>query len=100
MGDWERRIFLQVAATNNLKIVHIEDGSTDDKKKAPGWYRHYPEHEAEANRIFAALESEHRRGHTGPKFMHATESVAVDHPEMFHVLSDDLSDDNDNDTDY
>ena len=50
--DWERRIFLQVAATNNLKIVHIADGDTWKTKGAPEWYRHYPEQEAEANRIF------------------------------------------------
>ena len=51
--DWERRIFLQVAATNDLKILHIEDGSTDStKEEAPEWYRQYPEQEAEAKRIF------------------------------------------------
>ena len=53
--DWERRIFIQVAATNNLKIVHLKDGFRDQKKdEAPEWYRHYPEEEAEAKRIFEA----------------------------------------------
>merc|ERR1712046_231812 len=36
--DWERRIFLQVAATNNLKIVHLKDGVSEEKKnEAPVW---------------------------------------------------------------
>merc|ERR1712232_331990 len=55
--DWERRIFIQVAATNNLKIVHLKDGVSHAKKdEAPEWYRHYPEEEAEAKRLFGALE--------------------------------------------
>ena len=63
--DWERRIFLQVAATNNLTIVHIKDGSSMyEKDVAPEWYRRYPEQEAEAKRIFEALEPRHRRGHS------------------------------------
>ena len=63
--DWERRIFIQVAATNNLTIVHIEDGRSDETKDAvPEWYRPYPEEEAEAKRIFEALEPKHRRCHS------------------------------------
>ena len=63
--DWERRIFIQVAATNNLTIVHIEDGRSYKTKDAvPEWYRHYPEQEAEAKRIFEALEPKHRRCHS------------------------------------
>ena len=76
--DWERRIFLQVAKTNNLTIVHVKDGDTaeamgydstdgyddeggDDVKyiytlngepTSPEWYCHYPEAEAEAIRRF------------------------------------------------
>ena len=71
--DWERRIFLQVAKTNNLTIVHVKDGRTayamgyvvyekdDDgsniytlngEPTSPEWYCHYPEAEAEAIRRF------------------------------------------------
>ena len=66
--DWERRIFLQVAKTNNLTIVHVKDGSTpwamgydgngskyyklNGEPTSPEWYCHYPEAEAEAIRRF------------------------------------------------
>ena len=71
--DWERRIFLQVAKTNNLTIVHVKDGFTADamgydfdaydddgawiyklngEPTSPEWYCHYPEAEAEAIRRF------------------------------------------------
>ena len=51
--DWERRIFLQVAKTNNLTIRYIKDGSwAVTRRKAPGWYRRYPEAEAAAIRVF------------------------------------------------
>ena len=71
--DWERRIFLLVAKTNNLTIVHVKDGRTADamgyditeqdddgkciyklngKPTSPEWYCHYPEAEAEAIRRF------------------------------------------------
>ena len=66
--DWERRIFLQVAKTNNLTIVHVKDGMTaqamgydfkgpgkyklNGEPTSPEWYCHYPEAEAEAIRRF------------------------------------------------
>ena len=66
--DWERRIFLQVAKTNNLTIVHVKDGQTagvmgydgynhtqytlNGEPTSPEWYCHYPEAEAEAIRRF------------------------------------------------
>ena len=66
--DWERRIFLQVAKTNNLTIVHVKDGGTaramgydgdiskdyklNGEPTSPEWYCHYPEAEAEAIRRF------------------------------------------------
>ena len=62
--DWERRIFIQVAKTNNLTIVHLQDGNSKDKKAAPEWYRHYPEQEAEAKKMFEALEPKYKRGHS------------------------------------
>jgi len=55
--DWERRIFLQLAKTNNLTIVHLADGLWGGEKEAPAWYRHYPDKEAEAVRRFEMLES-------------------------------------------
>ena len=73
--DWERRIFLLVAKTNNLTIVHVKDGMTPEamgydidweamggdgkciyklngEPTSPEWYCHYPEAEAEAIRRF------------------------------------------------
>ena len=66
--DWERRIFLLVAKTNNLTIVHVKDGMTAEvmgydgdrhteyklngEPTSPEWYCHYPEAEAEAIRRF------------------------------------------------
>ena len=73
--DWERRIFLQVAPTNKLTIVHIQDGIKSDTKVAPVWYRYFPEQEAEAQRRFEVLEPQHRKGHSGPKFTRSTESI-------------------------
>ena len=62
--DWERRIFLQVAKTNNLTIVHVKDGYTagamgydgthhkhyklNGEPTSPEWYCHYPKAEAAA----------------------------------------------------
>ena len=56
--DWERRIFLQVAKTNNLTIRYIQDGETPGTQlEAPEWYRRYPEAEAEAIRVFEAQQA-------------------------------------------
>ena len=56
--DWERRIFLQVAKTNNLTIRYINDGySAETHTRTPEWYRRYPEAEAEAIRVFEAQQA-------------------------------------------
>ena len=56
--DWERRIFLQVAKTNNLTIRYIQDGATRQTTTVtPEWYRRYPEAEAEAIRVFEAQQA-------------------------------------------
>ena len=56
--DWERRIFLQVAKTNNLTIRYIADGPTNaTTTNTPEWYRRYPEAEAEAIRVFEAQQA-------------------------------------------
>ena len=56
--DWERRIFLQVAKTNNLTIRYIKDGETwFCQRETPEWYRRYPEAEAEAIRVFEAQQA-------------------------------------------
>ena len=56
--DWERRIFLQVAKTNNLTIRYIKDGNTAiTTTQTPEWYRRHPEAEAEAIRVFEAQQA-------------------------------------------